>query len=111
MVMMKVIGMLLHGDEDEEREPSWYTDDPYDAPSAYDPVDDDLDLMDPPEVRGGTNPFQKDLTTSPDDSTSSDTEYQGYGRHNSLRHTRVRRRKMKIVSAGRLRKNRQAAQA
>ena len=108
MVMMKVIGMLLYGDKNEEREPSWFTDDPHDAPGEEeDPSDDDLDLL----IVPGWN---EDIISSQNNESSSSgvqRSFPGAGnaRPISIRNVRVRRRKMRIVSAGRLRKTRRVA--
>lgn len=105
MAMMKAVGMLLRGDE-EEREPRWYTDDFDKAPR-----DDDLSSGDeelPIDIPFNTEPtpVRKELLDYLDEIDSSDDDEGALRRRrNKKRRTRINvMGKARIMSAGKARK-------
>lgn len=103
MAMMKAVGMLLRGDE-EEREPRWYTDDYAKAPRDDDDLssgDESLPIDIPFNVK--PPPIRKDLLKYLAEIDSSDEDEKVSTRRNKKRRISGKQ-KARIVSAGKARK-------
>lgn len=106
MAMMKAVGMLLRGDE-EEREPRWYTDDYAKAPRDDDDLssgDESLPIDIPFNIE--PTPVRKELLEYLDEINSSDEDEGASGRRrNKKRRARISvMGKVRIMSAGKARR-------